>query len=99
MTLIDLKTSPQNILIVARGGIGNVLMFMPTLKGLKKRFPISDVYMLVDSKGSYELLSGESSIKEVILYDQRANGIIRLLKFILTLRRKHFNLAIVMHPG
>lgn len=90
---------PRKILIIARDGIGNVLMFTPTLRLLKKRFPSSDIYMLVGSKGSHELLSNDSTIKEFILYDQSARGLVGLLKFVVALRRKRFDLAIVMHPG
>jgi len=91
--------SPKKILIIARGGIGNVLMFTPTLKLLRKEFQNSEIYMLVDSKGSNDILSINSNIKEVILYDQSAKRLVELSKFLVMLRRMHFDLAIVVHPG
>lgn len=89
----------QNILIVARGGIGNVLMFTPTLRALKKRFPNSEIYVMVFSKETYELLLNSSDIKKVIVYEGRIHGLLSLFRFTTMLRKKHFDLAIVMHPG
>ncbi len=96
------KFYPKKILIIGRDGIGNVLMFTPTLRLLKKRFLSSDIYMLLNTKGAYELLSTDLIIKEFIFYDQSTINIVKLLKFVeiaIKLRVKHFDLVIVMHPG
>jgi len=88
----------KKILIIARGGLGNVLMFTPALRLLKKRFCSAEIYILVLSGGLQEILSENQDIKEVIIYDQKVKGPISLFKYILTIRRQHFDLAIVIYP-
>jgi len=89
----------KKILIISRGGIGNVLMFVPTLKNISRAYPNSLIYIVVDSKGSYNLLLNELLIEEVILYNKENWSFIELLKLSSKLWKNNFDLAIVMHPG
>jgi len=93
------KFFPKNVLIIARDGIGNDLMFIPTFRLLKKHFSNSNIYIFVGSKGAHGLLSNCLNIKHVLFYDKPTWGLVGLLKCVVMLRRKHFDLAIVMHPG
>lgn len=89
----------HKILVVARGGIGNVLMFTPTLKVLKDTFPESDIYMMVLSNGAHEILLNNPDITEIITYDRGIKSFRGLVEFIMVLRRMRFDVAIVMYPG
>ncbi|MFQ5686768.1 MAG: glycosyltransferase family 9 protein [Candidatus Scalindua sp.] len=93
------KFRPRKILIVARGGIGNVLMFTPTLRALKKSFPGSVISMMMSSDESRELLLNNSDVNEIITSDKETKSLFGLFKSIIELRRIHFDITIVMHPG
>ena len=93
------KIPPNKILIIARGGIGNILMSTPALRSLKREFSDSDVYVMVFSSGINELLSNNPDIKEIITFDREFKGFRGLFKIVIVLRRLRFDLAIVMHPG
>ncbi|MFC1678603.1 glycosyltransferase family 9 protein [Elusimicrobiota bacterium] len=94
-----MKVAPRKILIVARGGIGNVVMFTATLRAIKKRLPSVQLFMMVLSNGSQTILALNPDVTEVIAYKDRIKQQGGLWRFILALRRHRFDTAIVMNPG
>jgi len=89
----------KKILIIARGGLGNIIMFVPTLKHISMAYPNSHIFIVVNSIVSYNFLLNESLIEEVILYNQSNWSFIELLKLLSKFWEHDFDLAIVMHPG
>lgn len=84
----------KNILVINFGGIGDEILFLPTIISLKKQFPCAKLTLALEprSKGIIDLTN---LIDETILVDIKSkNKYIELLKFIFTARKKHFDLAV-----
>lgn len=84
----------KKILAVNFGGIGDEILFLPTLISLKKEFPQASITLALEprSKGVKDFTD---IIDDLILVDiKRKNKYIELIKFILKARSKHFDLAI-----
>lgn len=60
--------NPQKILLIRADYIGDVLLTTHTLKGIRERFPKSQISYLVSSK-SREVLEGNPYIDRIITYD------------------------------
>lgn len=91
----------SKILIVNLGGIGDMLLSLPSLKALKNSYPDSKISMLVSPK-IYTFVKGLSYVNEVFMFDLEYGGIMFLDKAVLnlltliTLRKKKFDLAVNM---
>lgn len=70
----------RNILLTAESGIGDLLMFTPTIRVIRRSFPEARICLVVAPRGSYEVLSGSSLIDEIIEYNQRDKEIIKKLR-------------------
>ncbi len=84
----------KNILAVNFGGIGDEILFLPTLTSLKKEFPNAKITIALEprSKGIADITN---TIDDLILVDiKRKNKYIELLKFIIEARKKRFDIAI-----
>lgn len=89
---------PQRILITRTDRIGDVVLSTPVIKALRDNFPSSYIAMMV-SPFTQELIRGNPYLDEVIIYDKdrEHRSVLNSLKFAFYLRRKKFDLAIILH--
>ena len=88
----------MKILVNALSGIGDALMFTPSLKLLKEAYPDSEIHALVMFKAVKDFYERNSSINEVIHFNFLYEGFIKSLKFILSLRGK-YDISINVYPS
>ena len=95
----DVCQQYKRILIVRTDRLGDVLLSTPVVKALRQEFPQSYISMLV-SPYTKEVLEGNPNLDEIITFDKDAKnkGFWSTLKFIQVLRKKKFDLVIVLHP-
>jgi heptosyltransferase II len=89
----------RRILIVRTDRIGDVLLSTPVIQALRKKFPQAYISMMV-SPQARDILEGNFYLDEVIVYDKdgKHKGVIGLFKFAGKLKKKKFDLAIILHP-
>ena len=88
----------MKILIVALSGIGDALMFTPALKLLRAQLPDAQIDVLVMIKGAQDILINNPNINNVYHFDFLQEGIIKSLKYILSIRGK-YNASINVYPS
>jgi len=84
----------NKILVMNFGGIGDEILFLPTLISLKKTYPDAKITLALEprSKGIKDLTD---VIDEMFLVDVKSeNKYSQLLKLILSARKGHFDLAV-----
>ncbi len=91
--------SYKRILIVRMDRIGDVLLSTPAIKAVRDSYPDSYIAFMVRPYAR-EIVEGNSYLNEVIVYDKdfAQRGLFDNIRFIKMLRRKHFDLAIILHP-
>jgi len=89
----------KRILLVRTDRIGDVVVSTPVFPAIKKRFPNAHLAILI-ARENADLIQGNSSIDEVILYDKegKEKSILGALRFGWMMRRKKFDAAIHFHP-
>ena len=89
----------KKIIIVRMDRIGDVVLSTPAIKAVRNAYPDSHIAVLVRPYAR-EVVDGNPYIDEVITYDKsaREKGLLGKIKFILNLRNKKFDLAIILHP-
>jgi heptosyltransferase-2 len=91
----------QKILIVNFGGIGDLLLSTPALRSLRELYPRAEISMLLTVSGC-NLAKRFPYIDNVFAFHMKYDGTVLLrtvlanCRVLLTLRRKHFDLAINM---
>ena len=96
----DIRPQYQRILILRTDRLGDVLLSTPVVKALRQSFPQSYISMLV-SPYTKDVLDGNLALDEIITFDKDAKnsqGWWATFTFIQFLRKKKFDLAIVLHP-
>lgn len=84
----------KKILVINFGGIGDEILFLPTLISLKKEFPQANITLALEprSKGIKDLTN---VIDQVLLIDIKSkNKYFELLKLIFLAQKEHFDLAV-----
>jgi len=89
----------KRILLVRTDRIGDVLLSTPVIKALRDAYPCAYIAMMVRPYAR-DIIEGNPYLDEVIIYDKdiRHKSWLSSIKFILYLRKKKFDLAIVLHP-
>jgi heptosyltransferase II len=89
----------SRILIARTDRIGDVLLSTPVIKALRQKFPQSYISMMV-APYARDILDGNPYLDEVIVYDKdgKHRGVISTLKFAGRLKKKKFDLAVILHP-
>lgn len=89
----------RRILIVRTDRIGDVILSTPVIKALRDTYPSAYIAMMV---GPYakEIVEGNPYLDDVIIYDKdnKHKSWQRSFKFAQNLKKKKFDLAIVLHP-
>lgn len=90
---------PKRILIVRTDRIGDVLLSTPVIKAVRDKYPDAFIAMMV-SPYSKDIVNGNPYLDQVITYDKDAEhkGWISSMKFAFWLKKKKFDLAIILHP-
>lgn len=88
----------MKILVIALSGIGDALMFTPSLEKLKEKFPSSQIDALVMFNGVQDIFSRLPEISTVYYWDFLHQDKFASLKFVLTLRKK-YDCTINVYPA
>lgn len=84
----------MRILALIPGGIGDQILFFPTLKTLKEKYPQAVIDVIVEprSKNAYRVCQ---HVKEVLLFDYKdRNGLADYLNLLGTIRDREYELAL-----
>src|SRR5690242_11419001 len=84
---------PQKILVVRRGGLGDVLMATPLLRGLREHFPSARLYVLA-SRQAVVGLHGCPWVDEILEVPSSTKDWLRLLQ---KLRKERIDTAFILH--
>lgn len=89
----------KRILLVRTDRIGDVALSTPVIKALRETNRNSYIAMMV-SPYAKEILEGGPYLDEIIIYDKNAKhkGLSRSIKFSQNLKKKFFDLAVILHP-
>jgi len=79
--------------------IGDVVLSTPAIKAVRDEYPDGHIAVLVRSYAR-DVVDGNPYVNEVITYDKsgKENGILGNIRFVSYLRRKRFDLVIILHP-
>ena len=84
----------QNILIYASMGIGDMLLFTPAMKLIRRYFSCANITVLLNRDKSYvELLKESGLINKIILFE-RGCSFSKKIQFLKEMRKNHFDLLI-----
>lgn len=88
----------MKILVNALSGIGDALMFTPSLKLMKEAYPNSEIHALVMFKAVKDFYERNENIGKVFYFDFLSEGIFNSLKFVVALRGK-YDISINVYPS
>jgi ADP-heptose:LPS heptosyltransferase len=85
----------KKILVINLGGIGDILLSLPSIKALKNKFPYAKICILIIPR-VYEVIKNSSCVDEIFLFRKGINFFWGDLRTLFFLRKEHFDLAINM---
>lgn len=87
------------ILIVRLDRIGDVMLSTPVIKAVREAYPESHIAFMVRPY-TLQIVEGNPYLNEVIVYDKdgREKSLAGNINFISGLRKKRFDLALILHP-
>ena len=89
-----MKEKQKNILFINFGGLGDEILFLPTIISIKKEFPNSKITLALEPR-SKSIISITNIIDDVICADiKRKNKYIELLKLLFQIWFKKFDIVI-----
>lgn len=88
----------KKILVVRTDRIGDVVLTTPVLKVLRDNYPQSYIAIMV-GPAAREIVEDNPYIDEVIVYDkdEKDKGLWGFWKFVILLKKRRFDLAIILH--
>ena len=88
----------KNILIIEVNWLGDVIFSTPLIRAIHEKFKNARITCLIDSRVKEALLHNPH-VNDSIIYDEKSThkGLIAKAKLISSLRKKHFDLAIILH--
>ena len=93
----------KKIAIISLTGIGNNVLFVPTIKLLRRNFPVARITMIVVLRPVRDLFENCPYIDEVIsLCDRKYNNFIGNLNVVvkaLSLRKENYDLSLTVFPS
>jgi len=97
--VVTSKNNFKRILIVRTDRVGDVLLSTPVIKAIRETYPHAYIAVMV-SPYAKEIVEGNPYLDEVIVYDKdhRHKSWLNSIKFALNLKKKKFNLAVILHP-
>ncbi|MFH0935504.1 MAG: lipopolysaccharide heptosyltransferase II, partial [Candidatus Omnitrophota bacterium] len=99
LTVHRRNNDPRRILVVRTDRIGDVLLSTPVIRALREEYPNAYIAMMV-SAYARDIAEGNPWLDEVITYDKdaRHKGWLSSLKFACSLKKRKFDLALILHP-
>ena len=96
---VSQKCKWKRVLIVRLDRIGDVLLSTPLIKAVREACPDGYIAFMVRQYAK-EILEGNPYLDEVIVYGKNGHeiGLLKNLSFIRSLRRKKFDIALILHP-
>ena len=98
-----MNLTPQNILIIDFGQIGDVILSLPTLKAVRERFPSAQITAMIGKSGT-EIIEISGFVDERITVDRvklrdgrKLESIKEVLKIVKDVRRRKFDFVIDLH--
>ncbi|MFA5355797.1 MAG: lipopolysaccharide heptosyltransferase II [Candidatus Omnitrophota bacterium] len=90
----------KRILIVRTDRIGDVLLSTPAIKAVRDSYPNAYIAVMV-SPYARDIVEGNPYLDEVIIYDKdgRHKGWLGSLRLAARLKKKKFDLALILHPA
>ncbi|MCX5714330.1 MAG: lipopolysaccharide heptosyltransferase II, partial [Candidatus Omnitrophica bacterium] len=90
---------PKRILIARTDRIGDVVLSTPVIKAVREKYPSAYIAMMV-SPYTKEIVEGNPYLDEVIIYDKdtKHKSWRRTFEFARNLKKKRFDLALILHP-
>lgn len=88
----------RRIVIFRTDRIGDVVLSTPAIRAARKAFP--EAYLaIVVSPNTREIVAGNPDLNETIIFDKESKhkGIFQTLRFVMWLREKRFDLALILH--
>ena len=88
----------DNILVINLMHIGDLMLTTPVLRTLRANYPTAGISLLVDKKLA-DLVWFNKHIDECILLDKKGadNNLTNFIKFVSSIRDRHFDLVINLH--
>lgn len=89
----------RRILIARTDRIGDVLLSTPVIKALRQKYPQAYISMMV-APYARDIVEGNPYLDEVIIFDKdiKHKSWMRSLKFAGRLKKRRFDLAVILHP-
>ncbi len=96
---MKIKNDKIRILLIRTDRIGDVLLSTPVIKALRFAYPKAYIAMMVRPYAK-DIVEGNPYLGEVIIYDKAGEhkGFLGTVKFVGELRKRRFDLAIILHP-
>ncbi|MFH1381172.1 MAG: lipopolysaccharide heptosyltransferase II, partial [Candidatus Omnitrophota bacterium] len=93
------QTVHKRILLTRTDRIGDVVLSTPAIKAVRDKYPDSYIAFMVRPYAK-DIVDGNPYLDEVIIYDKygKQKGLISTILFALDLRKKKFDLSIMLHP-
>ena len=98
-----MQFDPRNILVIDFGQLGDVVMSLPALRGIRGRFPYAQITVAV-GKPAGELIGLSGYANDVLEVDRVSLrdgptliSIVRILKFVAQVRKAKFDFVIDLH--
>ena len=89
----------KNIMILGSIGIGNLLLFSPALKLIRREFPDAKITLVVLKEAFKYLYENSDEIDDIMVVEEKKYPYLKdKIKLALELRRKKFNLSITTFP-
>ena len=87
----------MKILVVRVKGLGNMILFTPTLIALRKNFPDAKITLLSD-KLCAEAVKGSDLIDDIVYFNLNSK-LFDKLKVLLSLRKRNFDFSVLAFPA
>lgn len=89
----------MRILIARTDRIGDVILSTPAIKAVRDAYPDAYIAFCV-SPEALEIVDKNPYLNEVIVYDKKKKyrNLFGMIRFILKIRRKRFDTALILHP-
>lgn len=88
----------KKILVICASGIGNTILFTPTLRTLRKGLPRAKITLLVTKSVFAEPVRGSAMVDEIVVFDD-GKSLLEKTKIIIKLRRKKIDCSITAFPS
>ncbi len=88
------KQTIGKILAISSTGIGNLVLYTPVLRALRRDFPESSITLIVGSSAAASLLAGSKEVDEIIILDKKISAPRYWRSLINNMRKRRFDLVV-----